>query len=1396
MKNFTVLLKSSYNDFSFNGIKRIFKRMFSILLLGIASMTMMLAQTTHTHNIATAHLIIPGTSTDNYIITGTSSEFIVTIQTGYNGTITLKDLNITSSRTSTVYGESNLSCITVEGEYNRSNLDPITKVNVILEGTNSLKYTVGSRGCAFQVNQGAQIHINAIDPNNNISGTLTAENTGNGSAAIGAPYFPSSASNTGQGTSTITCIPGSGSSSNRITTAGGNVIIGSGIVNAKAIAHGAGIGGGWYTYYNGIIIVYGGIVTSTSGMHAAGIGSGCPQGTGVLQCYADNSTIIALPPAQISAQGANGDLAGSRNITYMNDPNRTAITVRTIDNMPNIPVYLDLTETIGLVDIFMQLGLEYEFLKKVRVGITGSDGKLVFRGQFEQTTTFFTDASSNHPSYLGRPYLPVKTTVMGGVNDTKEIVLPYLDTDISFVDYPSTPLEEGYTTAQAEENAHVIKMEYNDSNPMSNVTFALQGGASSNFREMFFLNSDSSSVVQTLPTTLNQGDKYYIVLPIVHGKTIGIYEDVLLITGEWQNEPLPGYIRRVGMQRVVKDDTGQNNHIKVTANPDQFKSYDATTATVDLTLNIDHTGFTVNYDPLDVKAKYIITPHANYNDAVAATPVNNWANLNISVDNATNITTTVPFNGFSEGMYYIHWYVESGVVYAHSQDVSIPPAQYGGFGPYIITTPVVAGALSGNAFVCEGNIPSQIFGEASTGGSGNFTYKWHYSTDQATWTPIASSNNKDYAPTAPLTSSPTYFKRITVDDLYGGETESLPFSITEVPASTTLYWNPNAADNNWNNPANWLSSLNGTPSGMVPLSCTDVFISGTPATKYPSLSDTHTPTNVYGPPVCRNITFAYGAQLAYQHKLQYEKAFVRYNWGYYGTPSVGQPNNIWEGTQKMDRDKWHILASPLKSIATGDFSLAGYPFSWQKKFEARAGNGNVMELDFSGTFATNDVPLVDNNNAIAVKMAGYQNQLGYSQENLEGLNGIIEMPYFENTDVADYFSAHHYDALSKQSYFYYFDTKTLKLINNPLGKMKRANEAYRFVYEDALNEPPNNNIYEMPVQTPLQGSNNEVMVGNPFLAGINASDFSNVNSGKINSSQGYKLLSDNGDTWVQKYFTANDTIPAWKAFIVTLSNSSTSTLSFPLEATLTRATSSNTRSTSTEQTAGNILNMHVLKEGSRSGDHAELRYNFNSNGINIQKMIMPEGHATPEVFFIDPEKATANLIQPFTSNHSEIEIGVKSSDIQSQLSLEFSNIQMFTAISGAKVVLIDKLLGKQQDISRNPVYYFTQHASGLDKQHVDKGRFALQLSYVNGTGEQENAEDGILIEFRSGVLKVTSDENIDAVAIYDLYGRMVSMNHSINLPQYTHPVLLQENVFLVQVKTTSGKLIVKKILGS
>ena len=493
-----------------------------------------------THNISTGCLTIPASSTDEYVITGSTTSNYVIVEFGWKGTITLKECTFDFSYQSN-------SPIRITGKNDLLNTDPSrTNVNLILDGDNYIYNDGGDNSC-IQVDQGAQINISAIEPCDNSSGTLTAlqANSGGG-AAIGSR----SSSGRDETSAYVTLSNGT-----RGHTAGGNIVISSGTITARG-GHGAGIGGGCFTYYDGMIVIYGGIINSTAIFDAAGIGSGCPVGTGLVKEYAPNSAIVVLPPAVISAKGAGATasggvgttlfpelgLAGTKVCVYIGDPDKPAINVKTLDNAPNANIYFDLSRDPDINRVVTAtIDPSVLNINGVLLGKTNTSGLFTTTGSLTNPTTFFTDATTS----TGSPYVPVEKTLPAGGT----VELGILETDFNIRQIPSAMLEYGYTSTEAEKSATVVKVSYNDSKPMTDVTFDLASGSTTTFSNPVFLASDSATVIPA-PTTLKKGDVYYIVVPIKVGQMPKVHTDVLRILGTW-NGSSTGYIRQVITQIVA-----------------------------------------------------------------------------------------------------------------------------------------------------------------------------------------------------------------------------------------------------------------------------------------------------------------------------------------------------------------------------------------------------------------------------------------------------------------------------------------------------------------------------------------------------------------------------------------------------------------------------------------------------------------------------------------------------------------------------------------------------------------------------------------------------------------------------------------------------------------------------
>ena len=495
------------------------------------------------HNISSGSLVIPGTSTDDYVVTGNSTGYYIRAEFGYKGTITLKNCSFrfTSSGSN--------SPIRIVGRDNMSNTDPSrTNVNLILDGTNTI-YNYGYGRAGIQVDQGAQINISAIEPCDNTSGTLTiTQATAAGGAGIGSLNHDYSSNET-SATASLS-IGGTG------TTAGGNIVISSGTITAQG-GHGAGIGGGYTTYYDGMIVIYGGVVKASALRHAAGIGSGCPTGYGVVEEYTPNSAVVVLPPAAISATGAGGSggtqqlsslgLAGTNVRVYIGDPEKPAIRVSTVDHLPNANIYFDLSQDPDINRVITTtISSSILNVNNVLLGQTDASGVFATTGSLTNPTTFFTDASSTYEATAGNPYVPITQRMPNGGT----VEFPLLETKIGISLKESKMLETGYTNRDAQKAAAIVKVVYNDPSPMTSVTFDLASGETTPFGDLIFLGADSATVIPA-PKTLNQGDVFYVIVPAKLGLEAKVHSDVLRMSGIWKGSDT-GYIRQV-ISQVVTD---------------------------------------------------------------------------------------------------------------------------------------------------------------------------------------------------------------------------------------------------------------------------------------------------------------------------------------------------------------------------------------------------------------------------------------------------------------------------------------------------------------------------------------------------------------------------------------------------------------------------------------------------------------------------------------------------------------------------------------------------------------------------------------------------------------------------------------------------------------------------
>jgi hypothetical protein len=98
-----------------------------------------------------------------------------------------------------------------------------------------------------------------------------------------------------------------------------------------------------------------------------------------------------------------------------------------------------------------------------------------------------------------------------------------------------------------------------------------------------------------------------------------------------------------------------------------------------------------------------------------------------------------------------------------------------------------AGTIAGEQTVCNSKQPTLLTSVSVDAGAG-ITYRWEFSLDEVTWTPIV-SNTTTYQPG--VLAKSTFFRRITIFTASGISCESVPTAAVKVTTkSCMVYANP------------------------------------------------------------------------------------------------------------------------------------------------------------------------------------------------------------------------------------------------------------------------------------------------------------------------------------------------------------------------------------------------------------------------------------------------------------------------------------------------------------------------------------------------------------------------------------------------------------------------------
>lgn len=663
--------------------------------------------------------------------------------------------------------------------------------------------------------------------------------------------------------------------------------------------------------------------------------------------------------------------------------------------------------------------------------------------------------------------------------------------------------------------------------------------------------------------------------------------------------------------------------------------------------------------------------------------------------------------------------------------------------------------------------------------------------------------------------------------------QTVPFRLSVAPPE--LWWRQDAKSADWNSFENWVDKK-GKPANAIPAKCTDVHLPAVVDKFYPNLDPKKTIREPLGEPVCNDIYFHFGSALGQPQLLtEYSRAFIDYNFGVVQSDGSIQahedPDHPGAYGRPLERDRWYMIATPLKNVYTGDFSLAGYPLTYQRYLKVKFYGERPKEASFDIPMNKLGRPMVAYNHALAYKVEGYHpgKKGADDHKNLDGLDGIIRLPYYENKERAPYYPLHRYyknwyvfDDKGKlmysypepRSYFAYFDLNTLKPVTKVDSVKRDSVLDYRFLFEDdktnaigrtraSTGKPAGEGSDLDWVEEEIEGytmkltssskSYKYVIVGNPFMSPISADQFYEVN--KNNITRGIYIYENGawrhyGDPIPNS--TASDelkTIPPLQAFMVMLRLDGTPNVYFPTAPEYSVLVDPNSPEgkgaelRSTDEESSREPERHVaVKVTDAEGGYTSAVLLPEDTEESIPAMIAPEGMQTaPLVYFISPTDSSCNFVQTNVPS-AVVELGIFA-PTDGMLTLDFTTLaeKPFDKLS-----LYDRLRGTEQDLLANPTYSY-----GYSER--DGRRFELRMSYGNVRyEEQQDQEAELAIERTATGYRISYDKGIAGYQLYSVQGYLLERATTDGQTQVDIE-MPETDVVLLDVQSADGLRWIKKL---
>jgi len=622
--------------------------------------------------------------------------------------------------------------------------------------------------------------------------------------------------------------------------------------------------------------------------------------------------------------------------------------------------------------------------------------------------------------------------------------------------------------------------------------------------------------------------------------------------------------------------------------------------------------------------------------------------------------------------------------------------------------------------------------------------------------------------------------------------DSVKVRVRFVPLA--MKWNPKPGSQDYNDPENWTnwtspkdgvreyrpdgvtSTAFSDTLGFVPWECTDVLIPDSVGS-YPDLTEKITDRSIQngnsGKPVCYDIWFEHGGEIAHPDLLTYTEASVEL---------------------EVNANRWYMFSAPLRDFRTGDIYLTEpcpfddkvviYTQLYNRVNPEGRGDGGIT---WTGNFNTADHFMA----------AGEGVSIWADDDSdYDQTENVLRLQNWQ-TGIVDGFG---FWFPKVDTYYKYYWQGT----NNPTGDQTETFDktySHRFIFESCLKDASTGDI-TVPV-SPSVSAGDMIIVGNPFMSHLDIEQFFTANSEKIESEykviQGFHPELEGGFPVFQTYKDSagividnNDPllgnlIAPMQSIIVTakrgfnnLTFNGSMTVTYPGNK---LKVSSHPEIVTITASMGNQTNTaSLLYSPGASNKFVPGEDSYKLYTEKIDDWL----NDVPLVLYTSSSDGFPLDVNTFGNTDENIKLGIRTS-LTGEIELDFSGIESF--ISDKDIFLRDLEKGIDTNLKETPFYTFTKETDDTEL----KDRFLLVFSAATGLDNAPQGNAIVIYSDGNRVQVASNNDLLNLVQVFDLQGRLLQVTSPL-LRSYSttidHP-----GVYVIKAQSENSSEVKKIIIG-